>query len=433
MADRQDKRMKLEKGIWTARPDRTGRKIYIGIAAVTVLLNGLAWSSTAFCDAYVAWIFPIWVNTYGRFTGLFPFSVGEWMLAAGIVLTVLALILGLYAGAVKLLGKHFGLRMVKRYLVFYAWVALIVCLVMTLNCSMLYHVSSFSKKYLGGGYPEYTKTYSGESSREHYEAYSLEEFMELRNFVAEQCNRLSDEVERDERGYIVYPGSATAESGESADSMRSMQDQAREEMRRLGADYGQLAGYYPRPKPMFFSDFMCQQNMLGWYFPFSMEANYNRVAYVMNQPASMCHELSHLKGFIYEDEANFIAYLACVGSDDIYFEYSGYLSVLGYLERDLRKAARDDPEAFAAACAVQEPTAILDVVYRDDIFVTEEEWERIEGKALLETETVDKATETFLDTTLKANGVAEGTVSYSHVVELMLQYYRSASEASLVE
>ncbi|MCM1112728.1 MAG: DUF3810 domain-containing protein [Muribaculum sp.] len=419
------KRLRTDRRQGTPKPDRPARKVYLGIAAATALLNGLAWSSAAFCDAYVAWIFPIWVNTYGRVTGWFPFSVGEWMLAAGIVLTAAAFLSVLYAGVMRLTGKRFGLRAVRKYLAGYAWLALIVCVVMTLNCSMLYHVSSFSEKYLGGGLSERSEGHSGE--------YSLEEFMNLRDFVAEQCNRLSGEVERDERGYILYPGGFGASDGSGANGLaaggasNAMADRARAEMRRLGEEYGQLSGYYPRPKPMFFSDFMCQQKMLGWYFPFSMEANYNRVAYVMNQPASMCHELAHLKGFIYEDEANLIGYLACVDSEDIYFQYSGYLSVLGYLERDLSRAAKEYPEAFAAACAAREPVALLDAVYRDDIFVTKEEWERIEGKALLETETVDKATETFLDTTLKANGVAEGTVSYSHVVELLLAYYRQSS------
>lgn len=370
---------------------RRAAKLYIGIVIVTVLLNVLAWSSAAFCDAYVAYVFPLWTNTYGRLTGLFPFSVGEWMLVLGILLILLAVVTAALAAFLPSLHAF-----AKGYFRFFAWVLACVCLIMTLNCSMLYHVTPFSERYMGGAPGEY----------------SLEELLSVRNFVASECNWLSGEVLRDERGYILYVG------GESA-----LQGKARQEMQRLGERYERLRGYYPRPKPLFFSDFMCQQNMLGWYFPFSMEANYNRVAYVMNQPASMCHELAHLKGFIYEDEANFIAYLACVQSEDIYFQYSGYLSVLGYLERDLRNAAAQDPERFAEACALQEPVTLLDVVYEDDRFVTEEEWERIEGKALLDTETVDKATDTFLDTTLKANGVSDGTVSYSHVVKLLLQYY----------
>lgn len=48
-----------------------------------------------FSDWYITHVFPVWVNLYGRVTGLFPFSVGEWMLAAGVLLAVLALALGM--------------------------------------------------------------------------------------------------------------------------------------------------------------------------------------------------------------------------------------------------------------------------------------------------------------------------------------------------
>ena len=42
---------------------------------------------------------------------------------------------------------------------------------------------------------------------------------------------------------------------------------------------------------------------------------------------------------------------------------------------------------------------------------------------MLKTETVKQAADTFLETTLTLNGVEDGTVSYSRVVKLLLQYY----------
>ena len=204
--------------------------------AVVLLLNLLAWSSTAFCDWYIRWIFPIWVNTYGRLTGLFPFSVGEWLIVAGVVLVGAALILGgvfavsaLVSACIRRkLPKPF-LRLVKGFYGFLAWVVGIVCLIMTLNCTILYHASTFSTVYFG----------------EDSEAYSEEDLFRVYNMVAEECNRLSMLVERDERGRIVYD----CNPGEEAKNM----------MKKLGETYPQLDGWYPDPKPMFFSDFMCQQ------------------------------------------------------------------------------------------------------------------------------------------------------------------------------
>ena len=216
----------------------------------------------------------------------------------------------------------------------------------------------------------------------------------------------------------MYSGSLL-QNGKTGD----MRAKAVEVMQKLGETYEQLDGYYPRPKPLLSSDFMCQQYMSGYYFPFSMEANYNDVMYIMNYPATMCHELAHLRGFILEDEANFISYLACIQSEDVYFQYSGYLSVLGYLENDLYKASKKIPEAFQEAALQVPPIAIASWVYEDDIFVTDEEWDRINKKAVLDTEVVDAVSDAFVDTNLKLNGVSDGRLSYSRVVELLLQYY----------
>ncbi len=384
------------------------RIIYIGIVLVIFILNILAWNSVAFCDAYISCVFPIWVNTYGRITGLFSFSVGEWMIVAGILLVVLAVILLPVLLFVVVLRKHVWKRILCKFYTFFAWTLLVVCLVMTLNCFILYHASSFSEKYFVQDAGEYT----------------LEELLEVRNYVVEQCNCLSKEVARDVNGVVIYEESLSSDG-----EMLDMADRAREAMQQLGKHYMQLDGWYPRPKAMFFSDFMCQQYMQGYYFPFSMEANYNDVMSEIRKPATMCHELSHLRGYIYEDEANFISYLACTQSDDIYFQYSGYLSVLNYLENDLYYASCDHEEAYRRAIVEVPPVLLDEVVREDNIFVSDKQWERINGKALIETETVDELSDTFVDTTLKVNGVSDGMMSYSRVVRLLLQYYRNKKES----
>lgn len=386
------------------------------MAFFTIILNIAAWNSATFCDWYIAYVFPLWVNTYGRLTGLFPFSVGEWLLLAGFILVVAAAVLLLPWTITEILafvnrkkdGRDIAVkfrRLSRGFYRFFGWTLAIVCLVMTLNCFILYHASTFSERYFGNDEGDYT----------------LEELITVYNKVAEQCLRLSEEIERDEYGRPLYMGNASG-SGRQSD----MGDKAREAMKQLGGSYDQLDGYYPRPKALLSSDFMCQQYMCGYYFPFSMEANYNDVMYLPNIPATMCHELAHLRGYIYEDEANFIAYLACVESDDAFFQYSGYLSVLVYLYNDLYRARQADPESYARAAEAVHPIAVTEQVWEDSTFVTDEEWERINGKALIDTEVVDQAADVFIDTNLKVNGVSDGSISYSRVVRLLLQYYKVA-------
>lgn len=375
--------------------------VFICLLAAVLQLNGLVWSSTAFCDWYIRYIFPIWVNTYGRLMGFFPFSVGEWMIVAGVMLVIAALVILLLCILLGCFGRRGGNTFRKRFLSFakkffsvFAWILLIVSIVMTLNCFILYHASTFSEKY----FPEQMG-----------EDYDTEDLLRLYNLVVTECNRLSETVERDQEGKAVYS--------------RDMEQQARISMQQLGKQYPQLDGWYPRPKRLFFSDFMCQQYMEGYYFPFSMEANINQVMEEMNQPSAMCHELAHIRGYIFEDEANFISYLACIQSDDEYFVYSGYLSVLYYVYRDVVKDLKQNP-TFLTQCSEELlPVPVKQQVWEDTVFVSEEEWDRINGKAVIDTEIVDKASDVFIDTNLKVNGVADGHISYSRVVRLLLQYY----------
>lgn len=362
------------------------RYLYIAILAGVILLNITAWLSTPFCDFYISKIFPIWVNTYGRFTALFPFSVGEIMLVAAVLLVV-AVLLSLPVCLWKLFRRHHNTGGLLQFYRVCAWILLFVLLIMTLNCTLLYHGSTFNEKYFG----KLTDTYT------------LENLIAVRNEVVEQCNRLAGEMDRAENGDILYEGDMKAEA------IRCMQS--------LGETYGGLSGYYPRPKALLLSDLMCQQYMQGYYFPFSMEANYNDVMYLTNKPATFCHELAHLKGYIYEDEANFIGFLACLSSEDKFFQYSGYLSVLYYLDNDFYAAVGEDRERYLA-----EPV-ILPQVHADNIFVKQEEWDRINGKAILDTEVVEAVSDSVTETSLKLNGVADGMVSYSRVVKLLLQYY----------
>ena len=371
--------------------------VYLSVVSLVVILNVIAWCSTTFCDAYIKYLFPVWVNTYGRFMGMFPFSVGELLLVAGVIcvfLFIVFILICIMLGVYPLLkserytpGKTVnGLwKLSKGYFCFFAWALLAVCMIMTLNCTMLYHASTFSEQYYGEEEGDYT----------------LEELIAVRNTVVERCNALSAEMERDAKGDILYAGDMKAEAIAA--------------MQKLGKQYSQLDGYYPRPKPLAASDFFSQQYIGGYYFPFSMEANYNAIMYITNYPATYCHELAHLRGYIYEDEANFISFLACIQSDDKFFQYSGYLSVLYYLDNDLWDAV--------GALGYWEEPVILSQVHEDAIFLKQDDWDRINEEAVIDTETVDEISDEFTDTVLKVNGVEDGMISYSRVVELLMWYY----------
>ena len=65
---------------------------------------------------------------------------------------------------------------------------------------------------------------------------------------------------------------------------------------------------------------------------------------------------------------------------------------------------------------------------KDKVFLTPEAWAKVEEKAVISTKTVSKASNAFVEANLNLNGIADGMVSYSRVVELLLEYYDSGSE-----
>ena len=377
--------------------------VYLAILIGTILINVVAWNSKSFSDWYMMNILPLWVNSYGWFMGLFPFSVGEIMLLLGAVLVVLAALLAVVRLGIRSVRRLSGkeskdtrfVRFCKRYHQAVCWIALGVFVVLTLNCFICYHGTDFATKY----FPKEVQL---------QDDYTLEELLVVRDFVVVKCNELAQQMERDEKGNVVYSG--------------DMEKMAVACMQKMGQEYAQLSGYYPKPKKIYFSDFLSQQYMQGYFFPFSMEANYNQIMNIMNKPATMCHELAHLKGFIQEDEANLIGYLACINAEDPFFQYSGYLSVLNYLDNDFYDAVNRDRERYFSHVKISAQ------VLKDNEFLSEETWKVVEEKAVVSTETVDKISDEIVEATLVMNGVEDGMLSYCRVVGLLLDYYSNQPE-----
>lgn len=362
-------------------------KIKLGIVAFSTLFLIVCLLSTAFSDWYTNNIFPIWINTYGRFTSLFSFSFGEKLIFIGLILLALfiaalfyLLILFIIFIFQKKKSKKYTIPgFIKRYFDVFTWILSFIYLIMNLNCFSLYHCTQFECNY----------------------TYTLEELTLLRDHIVNKLNEYALIFERDELGNIIYTEDIGA--------------QARISMQNLDGTFSRMNGFQVIPKTLDSSVLMSQQYMQGYYFPFSMEANINGLMSIGSKPFTMCHELAHTRGYIYEDEANLIGFFACIKSDDIFFQYSGYLSVLNYVNNTFYRSV--DIETYKSHVAVS------DLVWHDDEFLTEEAWEYVNSHALFSTEKVKKAADTFVDTTLKVNGVKEGKLSYNHVVDLLLTYY----------
>lgn len=361
------------------------KKVWVALFLLVALVNVAAWRSSSFCNFYIAHIFPVLGSGYSKVMSVFPFSVGEVMIVAGVVFVIAFMAVCLMRLIVR---AEWSKRLFRAFGSAFCWVLLVLFAVMTGNCFIQYHASEFEEKYM---------------EQVRVEGYTKDELATLRDFIVVNLNDLAEEMPRNEEGYLVYEGDLNRTAAEA--------------MQRLGERYDQLQGYYPQAKEMRFSNLISQTYMMGYYFPFSMEANYNGTMYVVNKPSTICHELAHLKGFIQEDEANLIGYLACISSEDDFFKYSGFMGVLNYVEKEFRASIGKNALEYA-----RHP-AISALVYQDNVFLTQEAWQQVEEKAVVSTQTAKKVSRAATTASLKLNGVEEGMQAYEGVVKLLLDYY----------
>jgi len=357
------------------------------LLAVMVILNIVAWESRAFSDFYAAHIYPLWTQTYGRLTSLLPFSFGEILIMIAVfgiplILAAMVILLIVMKGRRKKVAKIFGFV--------YGWIIAFVVTTETLNCFILYHCSTFAEL-------------NGIAVTEHTD----EELEALGAQLVEEINACAEDVSRDENGRFVL----------SAD----LDDTARNAVAGLSDEFKNLDGYYVKPKSIICSFFMSQMDLMGIYFPFSMEANYNADMFAAKQPATICHEIAHTKGYIQEDEANFIAFMACERSDNADYRYSGYLSALTQVRNKIFEYADYDKK-------VAFDNSISDLVWTD-MDANSEYWESVReaDDTVFDSQTVSEVSDKAMETSLQLNGVEDGKKSYGRMVDLMLNYYYSGS------
>lgn len=341
-----------------------------GAAAIMLLLARLL---PGFADWYAKTIYKILVNIFGRIFGLFPFSVIEFM----IYIVILLLFLKAYL-FIKMWITERRLPKERLQNSMYRFVSTAGGLFLTfvLTCGIQYSAASFSEE-------------AGLKTGE----YTTEDLITLANQLTGEANDLSGKVRRSEDGTLYLEGNYR-EKGVYA-------------MRGLGEIYPELQGYYPKPKKVTFSSILSVQNLTGVYSPFTIEANFNGDMTSYNIPFTICHELSHLTGYMREDEANYIAYLACMNSDSEEFQYSGTLTAWIYTMNTLYKYDREEYEKIYQK---------LDPDVLTDLQANREFWNQYEGRTA---EIAKKVNDTYL----KANNQKDGVDSYDKMVDLLVAYH----------
>lgn len=347
------------------------------LAALSGILSICARMAPGFAQTYSITVYPALVSTLGGFCGLFPISLSE----AGLYLVGLFCIYSIWTLFKK------PLRTISRF----CFLAGLLLFLYTVNCGINYYRNPFS----------YEAGISIEKS-------TTEELYSLCLFLTEQVNSTIGEMDHAQDTLSgLYPGQTEDTPLPSFSALKQMGKEGQTAMQNLGEAFPQMAGSYPYPKPLMNPRLLSIQQLCGIYSPFTIEANYNREMPYYNIPHTICHELSHLKGFMREDEANFIGYLACIGSESPDFRYSGYLTGWVYAGNALAKV---DLEAYYELHSRLAPEAARDLAWNNQF------WDQYDGK-------VAEASTKLNDRYLKANSQEDGVRSYGRMVDLMLAYY----------
>jgi hypothetical protein len=323
--------------------------------------------SPAACEVYAANVHPVIVGIFAPISSVFPFSVIEILLyigAAAVLIIPAVLIVKKNRAGLAFFGK--GILIL----------ALSVTAIFLFNSEINYNREPFSH-------------FSGIEII----PYGEEEILTAIEILSERIELTP--VNTDENGVFVL----------SADT--DIAEESRAAMKKLSEKYTILNVYYPRPKPVATSRFWLSTGLItGVYSPFTLEANYNSDAPAFDTPHTVCHELSHLTGFMREDEANFIAYIACRDSDNADFAYSGCLSALTYLVNAYYKSV--DSDTYSAMYQ-----SLPEQVKRD--FAADNAY----WKPFRQTPR-QAAAERVNDTYLKVNGEVDGVMSYGRCVDLII-------------
>ena len=359
-------------------PRQLLRLLQLLILGILYIVIKAAAKAPAIVDAvYSQKIYPPIRNVVSFATRNVPFSVAE--AAAGIVIVVIAVLLVVRIITLLCLKKGAFVRLLS----------LIISVVLTAS----YLIVAF---YVMWGF-NYFRTPVAEKLDLPDREYSVEELEKLCYELAGHAVELREEVDEDENGVFTFDFGAVSKSIRTSYS-------------DFGATRPSFKADVPVVKQLKFGDLFSRCSIAGIYVPFTEEPNVNSNEPALYKAFNAAHETAHYLGYAHEEDASFIAFLACMDSDDAALAYSTYMHALNHCANALAKADRKSYSALTAAYS--------DGMRKDFADYTEY-YNKYSG-----TKTWEKSNE-LNDNYLKFNEQEKGVLSYEEDVALILRYFDS--------
>lgn len=348
----------------------------IWLIPISIILTIFAKSNLSYAEYYSVNIYPFFVNTVGAFSLKSNESATELIIFA-LLLTITILTIVTIIESIK----YKTLKYIKKYILGFLSLFSVMYFLFVLFCGINYYRYEFTH-------------YSGLEIKNS----SKEELIDLCEILIDDANEYRSKLSNNDLG--------TAELFDN--NYYGTAERSKNAMNKLSEEYQILKGNYSAPKAVRQSKLMSYLGITGMFFPYTFEANVNVHIPPYQIPSVMLHELVHLRGFMREDEANFISYLASIksGYDDFY--YSGTMLALVH---SMNVLYTEDYDAFARLYNLYSEDV------RRDMEFSKNYWKQFDTKVA---DVANKVNDTYL----KANNQHDGVRSYGRMVDLLLAYYR---------
>jgi hypothetical protein len=147
---------------------------------------------------------------------------------------------------------------------------------------------------------------------------------------------------------------------------------------------------------------------LGYYNPFTGEAQVNTKVPAFIIPFTACHEIGHQLGFASESEASFVGYLAIKSGHFPVFNYSAYFDLFGFANGELY--SRD-------SVAAKQNIMLLDTLVKKDYAEYRQYLKAYQNP-------ISPLLSKLYGDYLKAHNQPKGIESYDEVVAWIIAYYK---------
>lgn len=349
-------------------------KILLAIAALSLILFLIMRKSVTFSDFFNRYIASFFRALLSYITLWYPGSFAETL--------ILLLLLGLVALCMYAVKHYCG-----------TWKSVLNFIVIVISyVSIIFSLFVFT---FAAGYNDSTIDRKLGLSRNDL---SAEELYETTDILVKSINGELDS--------IYFTGSGESDMLMTYDEMS---DKLNDAYSDFCAEYSFMQDLYSRVKPVLMSVPMSYTHTTGIYSFFTGESNINVDFPDYTVPYTAAHELAHQRGISREDEANLIAFLICIRSDDPYIRYSGYVNMYIYVSNALYSADKD---------LYKQSKAELDGRVNKEFYAYNQFFKKYEKSK------VAGISNAINETGLKF----QGSRSYGMVVDLTVAYYKEKAK-----